>query len=29
MGFDWRAFAGNYASGIAADIRDRREDAKE
>ena len=29
MGFDWRAFAGNYASGIAADIRERREDAKE
>ena len=29
MKFDWRAFAGNYASGIAADIRERREDAED
>ena len=29
MKFDWRKFAGGYASGVAADIRDRREDAEE
>ena len=29
MKFNWRKFAGNYASGIAADIRDRREDAED
>ena len=22
MKFDWKKFAGNYASGVAADIRD-------
>ena len=29
MKFDWKKFAGNYASGVAADIRDRREDAED
>ena len=29
MKFNWRKFAGNYASGVAADIRDRREDAED
>ena len=29
MAFDWRAFTGNLASGLASDIRQRRVDARE
>ena len=29
MGFDWKKFTGGVLSGVAADIRERRDDAKE
>ena len=29
MAFDWRAFTGQLASGLASDIRQRRVDARE
>ena len=29
MGFDWKVFAGGVASNLAADIRERRIEAKE